>query len=72
MHLDGPGVYTGDGPRDPGWHCHVNLSREADHKETWPEYPDDYSLMGSSEEPDDEESNAAQLLAMINYMEMLV
>jgi len=25
MHMDGPGVYTGDGPRDPGWHCHVNL-----------------------------------------------
>lgn len=69
MHLDGPGVYTGDGPRDPGWHCHVNLKREADHVESYPEYPDDYV---GAEEPEELESNAAQLVAMINYMDMLV
>lgn len=69
MLMDGPGVYTGDGPRDPGWHCHVNLQREADHKETYPEFPNDYEQMGA-EEPDEE--NAAMLLKMINYMDMMV
>lgn len=62
---DGPGVYVGNGPRDQGWHCHVNMDRESDHTESFGEYPDDYMDAPSQD-------NAQQLLDMIDYMDMLV
>lgn len=69
---DGYGMYVGDGPRDPGWHCHVNLDREAMHSESYMEYPEDYEDYREETGNDNMDTNAAELLEMINYMDILV
>lgn len=30
MLRDGEGIWVGDGPRDPNWHCHVDKERDTD------------------------------------------
>lgn len=30
MLRDGNGIWIGDGPRDPNWHCHVDKERDTD------------------------------------------
>lgn len=30
MLRDGPGIWVGSGPRDPQWHCHMDIERDYD------------------------------------------